>query len=249
MAMLLLKHMCKRGVYMSIEVSLVGLKNKMVAQTHKSRVIANNLANINTTGFKKDKMFYGVLEQNIQMRLETDFSQGALVQTSNPLDFAISGRGFFTVETDDGEAYTRDGHFTAGTDGILRTRNGNPVLGYGGWINISTDGMKVGKITVNMHGEVFVDDVLIDTLRIVDFDPLSELKKSGQNLLVAGGNVISREKDSSMVLQGKLEKSNVNPANELINLIELQRQFESTKKAMQSIEEALKKAATQVSRF
>lgn len=234
---------------MSIEISLVGLKNKMIAQTHKSRVIANNLANINNTGFKKDRMFFKVLEKTTQMSMETDFSQGALIETGNPLDFAITGRGFFTIETNNGEAYTRGGHFTAGTDGILRTSNGSPVLGQGGWINISPDGTNTGEISINTNGEVFVNNELVDAFRIMDFENLSELKKSGNNLLVAGKGAIGRVADNPTVIQGKLEESNVNPAIELIDLIELQRQFESSQKAMAAIEDALKKAATQVSRF
>jgi len=234
---------------MSIEISIISLKNKMVAQTHKSRVIANNLANISTTGFKKDEMFFNVLEQTTQMKVETDFSQGALIETDNPLDCAISGRGFFVIETEKGEAYTRNGHFIVGSDGILRTSAGDPVLGDGGLINVSLDGEKSGKITVSARGEIFIDDELIDTLKIMDFENLSGLKKLGKDLLVDGGNALGRVVDEPTVFQGKLEESNVNPANELINLIELQRQFESSQKAMKAIEDALKKAATQVSQY
>jgi len=234
---------------MSIETSLISIKNKMIAQTHKNRVIANNLANLNTTGFKKDMLFFKIYDENIQLNIETDFSQGSLTQTNNPIDMAISGRGFFTVETDNGEAYTRNGHFTVGQDGVLRTSNGNPVLGQGGWINVSTDGMKTGNITVNIHGEIYVDDIFIDKLKITDFDSLPELKKIGHSLYKVEENTIRKITDESTILQGKLEQSNVNPASEMINLIELQRQFESSQRVMKAIEEALKKSATQVSRF
>ncbi len=234
---------------MSIETSLISLKNKMIAQTHKNRVIANNLANLNTTGFKKDMLFFKIFDENTQLNIETDFSQGSLTQTNNPVDMAISGRGFFTIESDNGEAYTRNGHFTVGQDGVLRTSTGNPVLGQGGWINVSTDGMKTGNITVNIHGEIYVDDILTDKLRITDFDSLSELKKIGHSLYTVEENSISKIIDEPTVLQGKLEQSNVNPASEMINLIELQRQFESSQRAMKAIEETLKKATTQVSQF
>ncbi|HCK99464.1 MAG TPA: flagellar hook-basal body protein [Candidatus Marinimicrobia bacterium] len=234
---------------MSIEISIISLKNKMVAQTHKSRVIANNLANVNTTGFKKDEMFFNVLEQTTQMKVETDFSQGAMIATGNPLDFALSGRGFFVVETEKGEAYTRNGHFMTGSDGILRTSDGDPVLGDGGLINISLDGEKSGKITVSAKGEIYIDNELIDTLKIMDFDNLSGLNKLGKDLLVDGGNALGGVVDNPMVFQGKLEESNVNPANELINLIELQRQYESSQKSMKAIDDALKKAATEVSQY
>jgi len=206
---------------MSIEISIISLRNKMAAQTHKSRVIANNLANINTTGFKKDEMFFNVLEQTTQMKVETDFSQGALIETGNPLDFALSVPGFFTIETDKGEAYTRNGHFITGSDGILRTSAGEPVLGNRGLIDISLDGAKSGKIAVSAKGEIFIDDELIDILRIMDFDNLSGLKKSGKDLLVDEGSALGRVVDNPTIFQGKLEVSNVNPANELINLISI----------------------------
>lgn len=234
---------------MSIEISIISLKNKMVAQTHKSRVIANNLANINTTGFKKDEMFFNVLEQTTQMKVETDFSQGALIETSNPLDFALSGRGFFVIETDEGEAYTRNGHFMSGSDGILRTSDGKPVLGNRGLIDISLDGEQTGKFTVSAKGEIFIDDEFIDTLKIMDFDNLSGLKKSGKDLLVEDGNALGGVADNPTIFQGKLEESNVNPANEMINLIELHRQYESSQKSLKAIDDALKKAATQVSQY
>jgi len=91
------------------------LKNAMVAQLNRNNVVANNLANVNTNGFKRDVMFSEFLsdEQNKSSvsQVETDFSQGSFVQTNNQLDMAISGAGFFTVEHGDGLAFTRDGHF------------------------------------------------------------------------------------------------------------------------------------------
>ena len=236
-----------------MDLKLTELKNTMIAQTHKNSVVANNLANVNTTGFKRDVMFFEVLKKNetpeVQMKVETDFSQGPLRQTNNPLDLAISGRGFFTIDTGDGEAYTREGHFTVDEGGILKTSDGNPVLGRGGWINLSIDGIKVGEVTINTRGEIFMGDELIDTLKITDFDSYSDLKKAGGNLFVAGENVIPRELEDPVILQGKLEGSNVNPVREMIDLIEIQRQFESSQRAVRTIDSALRKAANDISRY
>lgn len=256
--MLLPKNKVNKGEGISMDLKLTELKNAMIAQTYKNDVVANNLANVNTVGYKRDMMFYQILDTNmeskLQMKTETDFSQGPLKQTNNPLDFAISGAGFFTIEMDGKIAYTRDGHFTVDQEGILKTTSGRPVLGQGGWINISRDGLKIGEISVSARGDIYtdsqlVDSYLIDTLRITDFDTYSNLKKVGENLFIAEEGVNPNELDEPTIIQGKLEGSNVSPVTEMIKLIELQRSFESSQRAIRTIDTALGRAVREISRF
>lgn len=231
------------------------LKEMMSLQILKNDVVANNLANVSTKGYKEDVIFCELLnqkgEQLSKIHKGFNFSQGSIEQTDNPLDLAISGRGFFVVENDGGEAYTRNGHFSVDKDGFLRTSNGNPILGQGGWINISRDGEKVGEFVVTSDGDIYVDGEFIDTLRVVDFDSYEGLGKIGSGLFVSNDDMIARDLDESSVLimQGKLEESNVNPVSEMIELINIQRKFESGQKAISSIDEALRKTVNNVGSF
>ncbi|MDP8241025.1 MAG: flagellar hook basal-body protein [Candidatus Hatepunaea meridiana] len=234
-----------------MNIKLEILKNAMIAQTRKTGVTANNLANLNTSGYKRDVAFVDYLKdsQNSNLKVETDFSQGQLKQTNNPLDLALAGRGFFTVETNQGETYTRNGHFQVGQDGLLKTSNGNPVIGNGGWINISTDGMKAGKINVTTRGEVYQNNELIDVLRIVDFESYIGLKKTGENLFVNTGNISSELVDEPVVKQGNLEVSNVSPVGEMIEMIEIQRQFESSQRTAKIIDSVLGRAVNDIGKY
>ncbi len=234
-----------------MDVNLEKLKGTMIAQLRKNDIVANNLANINITGYKKDVVFLEVLkdETNPKVNIQTDFSQGSLKQTDNPLDLAISGPGFFTIETDQGEAYTRDGHFTVDEQGVLRTSGGNAVLGQGGWINLFTDETKAGEVNVTRLGDIYVNDTLIDTLRITDFEDYSGLRKIGENLFRVSPDVGFRSVEEPNVLQGNLEESNVSAVQEMVNLIEIQRQFESSQRIVKTIDRALGRAVNQVSRF
>lgn len=233
-----------------MNINLVKLKQVMTAQTYKNDVVANNLANINTTGYKKDIMFLDVLadvEADVKMKVQTDFSQGTLKETGNPLDLALNGRGFFTVERDSEIQYTRDGHFSVDNEGFLTTSAGHHVLGAGGWIHLTLDGEKVGNISISQVGEVFVNDELIDTLQLVDFNDYSQLTKAGDNLFANAANGYTTE--DVFVIQGNLEGSNVSPVNEMIGLMNIQRSFESSQRAVRTIDQALRKAANEVGRY
>jgi flagellar basal-body rod protein FlgG len=234
-----------------MDVHLDNLKSMMVAQTQKTDVVANNLANVNTTGYKRDVAFFRFLEgsQQTVLRMHTDFTQGQIRQTENPLDLAISGPGFFAVETAQGEAYTRDGHFSVDRRGRLTTSDGNPVLGHGGAILLSLDGVKTGEVTVTERGEVYVNGEFVDRLKIVEIPHGGQVKKVGTNLFRINGNVVSDLIEEPKVYQGNLEASNVNPIEEMVNLIEIQRQFESSQRAVQTIDRAMERAANQLGRY
>ena len=228
------------------------MKQAMLGQLQLNEVIANNLANINTRGFKKDLIFFEMLKEgdkNTKAREATDFAQGALTETNNPLDLAISGRGFFTIQTEDGIAFTRDGHFKLDGDGVLRTQQGQAVLGEGGEIVLVDNDLKPEQITVTRNGEIYLGDMFIDRLAIKDFEDYSKLQKRGENMFVVDESVQPISLQEPEVHQGFLEEANVNPAEEMIQLIEVQRQFESIQRMVRTLDETFRKAATEVGKY
>jgi flagellar basal-body rod protein FlgF len=158
----------------------------------KLDVLANNLANINTPGFKQDKLIFRVPEASegegdsytdhlqgpsaaMARDAWTDFSQGVLKHSGNPLDVALDGMGFFCIQTPGGTHYTRNGRFTVNEDGVLATMGGHPVLGEGGEIRI--DGT---DISVDDEGKISVDGGEVGALKIVTVTQPGSLKKNGQ---------------------------------------------------------------------
>ncbi len=234
-----------------MRIDLERLKNTMTAQVYKNDITANNLANINTTGYKKDIAFAQLVKDSVKLQVEvkTNFSQGQLETTDNPLDIAIRGRGFFTILKDGQEFYTRNGHFNISSYGILQTSDGLPVLGDGGEINLSRGDLTVGEILISDHGEIYIDDDYAGNLKIVDFDDYKGLQKKGQNLFAADPRMVPEVLDEPDLQQGKLEGSNVNPLQEMVKLIELQRNFESSQRAITTIDRAEGKAANEISRY
>lgn len=233
-----------------MEINLPKLKNALIAQSTKTDVISNNLANIDNVGFKKEQAFFEMISDKMKsdtkLTVKTDFRQGRLDETNNSLDLAISGRGFFTVETEDDVAYTRDGHFKLDEDGVLRTSSGHAVMGYNGQIILNTDGITPKEIVVSKEGEIFVDGDLRDKLNITDFENTENMKKIGGNLFLAGDNMIEMEVLQAEIKQGFLEKSNVNPVEEMMGLIEVQRQFESTQKMVRALDDTFKIAVNRI---
>ena len=193
-------------------------------------VVTNNLANVNTPGFKRVLMeefsqhipknrgdSYNLLIFPRFKRTDVVLEQGALRETGNPLDVALKGRGFFAVKTKAGEVYTRNGHFFVGADGTLVDANGNPVL------DISDREIVLSgksKVTITEDGVVYDGDKKVGVLKIVDF---SSVKPLGNSYYAGNGQPMATD---AAVLQGYLEDSNVNPVKEMVNLIEAQRRFE-----------------------
>jgi flagellar basal-body rod protein FlgF len=223
---------------------LIGLSRQMVLERQMD-VVANNLANINTNGFKADKpVFQEYLmpvahEDNfvggdrrlsyVQDRAAFhDFSQGSAEQTKNPLDVAIDGGGFLVVQTPAGERYTRDGGLQINNQGQLVTVSGNPVLGANGPIvfqptdhdiSIAAD----GNISV-LEGVNRIDSIR-GKLRLVSFAQAQQLLKEGGNLYSAGEGGAAQPDTKSKVRQGFVEKSNVNSVTEMSHMIEVTRTY------------------------
>ncbi len=236
-----------------MNVQLDELKGVLNAQMRKSEVIANNLANLNSNGFKKDVAFFDILrnqsKSEVEVKVDTDFSQGVFQKTDNPLDVAISGNGFFMIESDHQTTITRNGHFTVDPEGYLKTSANDYVLGWGGRINLSLNGWDVQNIRISKDGDIYADDRLIDQLKIVELDELKDVQKTRNNAFRFKLDNFGSEDTKSVVLQGYLEGSNVNAIDEMISLIEIERQFESTQKVIRTIDETMQKTTNTIGRF
>ncbi len=183
----------------------------------------------------------------------TVFSQGALKQTENPFDMALDGEGFFTVAVDGQERYTRNGSFLLNDEGTLVTKDGHPVLGQNGEINIKKNNFVIdekGNVyqnaefgdnperLVSMMENEWQDLELIDTLKIADFARERYLKKEGNSFwkstFESGDAVQTQLGAETKVIQGFLEGSNVNPVTEMVKMIEINRAYEANQKVIQS---------------
>ena len=198
--------------------------------------ISNNLANISTNAFKKDIISFN---QTLSMQYisETDFSPGPVIHTGNKLDLALASRGFFKIQTSDGIRYTRDGSFSINKEGFLTTQNGDKVLGRNGPIKINGS-----KVSIGSDGQVIVDNGHVDTILVVDTKKPQLLKKEGDSYyLYQGGDEDLFQADNFDIRQSYLEKSNVNPTEEMIKMIETFRAYESAQKAIQCMDEMTNK--------
>lgn len=241
-----------KGIYTSA-LGLIPLQKKL-------EVIANNLANVNTTAFKRDDAFTNELisastlfrdgtinptDKDVSQQTTTDFSQGTLQQTGNNLDVALDGQGFFSIQTRNGIELTRDGSFTLSTDGTLVTRNGDTVMGTGGAIRLDNiQDLQKSQLVIERDGVVKAGDKIYGQIQIVAPENLNQLSKAGGNLytLKSAGVVKQVDPSAVSVRQGFLEGSNVNPIDEMIAMIQLQSNFEAGQKAIQSQDNSLGQA-------
>jgi len=212
-------------------------------QERKLEAVSNNLANADTTGFKKDTISF---DKQFKARINKDFSQGAILTTGNPLDFALSGEGFFKIETPEGIRYTRNGSFSLDSNGILVDQNGNLVMGQGGAITL--DNVKgIQDLSVNQNGEIFLDETIVDTLDIVTFKELSKIERDGKNLLSYMGNTTDELQVTLPIVQHRsLEKSNIKVVEEMVRMIDYHRMFETFTKSMMTFDEIDAKAINDV---
>lgn len=216
-------------------------------------IISNNLANINVIGFKKDRIsFQKILNQAsvtadapANVTILPDMEQGGLTATGNELDLAISGKGFFKINTANGIRYTRKGNFMLDPKGMLITQSGDQVMGKTGPIKIAGN-----NISIDNKGNIQTDMGQIGQLDIVDFDDYKGIVKEGKNQFMNPQNIPETAIPSeTTVSQGYTELSNVNAAEEMINMINATRAFESYQKSMRVIDELNDRAINQVGRL
>lgn len=232
-----------RGLF----IAMSGAKETLLAQG----VNANNLANVNSDGFRADfeqarsmpvfgpgqpSRVYAMTE-----RPGIDFKAGAIQTTGHDLDVAMQGQGWIAVQAKDGsEAYTRTGDLQVTSDGMLVTGSGLPVLSDGGPIslppyqkvNIGED----GTISVIPVGDNALGMAVVSRIKLVD-PPLDQLEKGTDGLMRVQGGAIAAASVDAKLITGALEGSNVNPVESMVQMIELQRQFELNIKMMKTLED------------
>jgi flagellar basal-body rod protein FlgF len=191
-------------------------------------IIANNIANSNTAGYKKDTPSFSAVMQELT---HTDLSQGPIRQTGNNLDLALSGNGFLSVKTDSGTLYTRAGNLTLDSSNQLVTQDGWPVLGStGSPIKVSS----AAGLSITSTGQVFDGDNPVGQLALVDFPANSLQKVKGGYFQPSNGATPPQQATTCTVQQGALEGANFNQIREMAKLIEITRNFESYQKTLKS---------------
>jgi len=199
-------------------------------------ILANNLANAATGGFKADQVtFSEALDAAtgapvIGATPYVDPAAGPVKQTGNPFDLAIDGDGYFVVESADGRQFTRDGAFRLSEDGTLVTRDGDPVQGSGGAIAIDP---QAASASVDGAGRVWVDGAQVAQLEIVTFPSESPPAKAGGNLFTGTGDTAVED---PKVIPGALEGSNVSVIAEMTRMIEIARGYEAYQKLVQTLD-------------
>lgn len=207
--------------------------------------IAANLANVDSHGFKRtsvstrefERVLRGRVEREISVKRQYDFAQGALRQTGEPYDFALSGAGFFVVEGPQGELLTRDGRFFVNDRGVLQTFEGLPVAWDGPRGTIEPNG---APVVVDAEGAVRQGPNAIGRLRLVDYADKAGLTIDSRGFFRASLKMIESPA-AAQVRQGHLEQSNVSSIDEMVALIAVQRQFESGTKVMTAIDQTYRR--------
>ncbi len=231
-----------RGLYTATASMLAGLL--------RHETIVHNLSNVRTIGYKADRAaltdFPSLLLTQVRgdqpgstigqvgtgvslADLVTDFSDGSLELTDQPLDFAVSGDGFFRLETPDGVRYTRDGRFQRDMDGRLVTADGYPVLGVDGPLTLPQ-----GQITVTPHGEVFVGESLVGQFSLARFDSPENLVKDGQTTFTSrGAEPQLLNSEEIQIYQGYLEGSNVDTTQAVTEMMSVLRAYQASQRLVQ----------------
>ncbi len=224
-------------------------------------VVANNIANMNTNGFQGEKMMFvqhlvrsrggeSVLGEKLNYVRDIatirDTSKGPITQTGNPLDVAIQGDGYFTIETRAGEQFTRNGRFQLDATGQLVTHSGDPVMSSSGqpFFFGPTD----TQITITGDGTVSTENGSLGKLRIVQFENDLALQQTGSILYRADPQNRAEEIEFPKLLQGSLESSNVQPIIELTRMIETHRSYEGVKSFIDKEDERQKTMIREVLR-
>ena len=218
-----------------------------VVQMRHLEVAAQDLANVNTSGYKSQRLAFGEVLANRLPPYErpgglvaisdqrTVLNQGAAYATGDPFNLALEGDGYFVIQTPRGERYTRNGGFTLKADGTLITAQGEPVLGEGGPLVIAGRKMEVAS-----DGTVRSNEGEVGKIRIVRFAEPRQVAKEGANLFVSTPTNL-QDAPEAQVVQGSLEQSNVSPIDSMVALISINRQFEAYERAMKLMDTVTEK--------
>jgi len=256
---------------------LYAAANAMRYRANEVETVANNLANVTTDGYKRDRIAVRSFGDLLMSRIEAapeetlrmqaippqvgvmnlggpigetefiDFSPGAPRVTGNPLDIFIEGPGFFAINTPNGERYTRAGSFTLDSEGKIVTQSGFEVQ------DASRNAIRItspAPININQDGTITQDGIPVAQLRLVEFPDLTALEKEGGTLFVpADPNAVPVPAVNSAVEQGTIEGSNVNAINSLVNLITAQRAYEAAARAVDMFNQSLSRVSGEIGRI
>ncbi len=245
----------------------------MINQQNRMDVLTNNLANVNTNGFKKEgatsQAFSDVLAFKIKDSTEggriarriginnpgvkigegyTDYSQGPIKSTGNTYDLALNDAGFFAIEYTNkaGETstkYTRDGNFTTNLSGELMTQDGDYVLNVDGK-RIKMD-PSILDTQINIHGQIIQDGAVVDQIQVTDFEDYNYLVHFGENFFEPIEGATEKEANAQ-IHSGFLETSNISVVDEMVNMLTVNRAYESNQKIITTIDGTLEIAANQL---
>lgn len=240
--------------------SLLVSLSQQLASFQSMDVIANNIANVSTPGYRREQPTFqeyvaqvppGEGENGVQTvsfvqdtGIVRDMREGPLQSTGATYDLALRGKGFFVVQTPNGERYTRNGHFTLDPAGQIVDDAGNPLLGDGGAITIATDD---GDVHIGADGTLSAKNGQLAKLRIAAFADEASLKKEGQNLFSAAA--APQAATDFKIDQGMLEGSNVQPVVEISRMVEVMRAYQATASMTQSQEDLLRQAIDKLGRI
>ena len=222
-----------------------------IRQERRFNIISNNLANVKTAGFKKDvPVFRKIVSQALDRAKSRErdgqaifFQPGEIQKTGSPLDLSIDGEGFFKIKTPYGTRYTRTGNFVLDKDNRLVTGSGFPVLGKNGEMFLNGS-----PVTIEADGTVKAGGNDMGQIALVTFADTKDLTKEGYTLFKVEDSRVEKEADQAQVLQGTLESSNVNAMEEMIQLMDALRTYESCLKVIQSKDETDSKAVNDLGR-
>ena len=217
----------------------------LVLYERLQEVLANNLANAPTDGFKADRMFSQLLGDSMApVPLNAlDLAQGSLRETGGQLDLALEGPGFFVVGTPQGERLIRGGAFQLDPAGQLVDAPGDPVLGVEGAITILGS-----EIEVQVDGSIVVDGEEAGILRIENAGDAAELSKEGLGRFQSNNPTESVNLADTRVRQGAIEESNVNMINGMVDLVTIQREFQANMNALKALDEMLGNVTNNIGR-
>ncbi|NMA25508.1 MAG: flagellar hook-basal body protein [Clostridiales bacterium] len=235
----------------------------MNVQRNKMDVLTNNVVNAETTGYKTDSLITSTFDEVMLNRINdpsisilgsnavggyaygthvdeliTDFTTGPLEQTDKYTDLTLVGDGFFTIETAGGQIrYTKSGNFSVNSEGYLVTQDGGYVLGQNGRIYVGS-----AAFSVSAAGEVTGSTVVPDALSIAAFEDPGVLRKAGNNLYSIYGDAQPVQSLDTTVRQGMLEGSNVNIADEMVDMISVYRKYEASQRIVSMTDKTLEHA-------
>jgi len=198
----------------------------------RQEIVANNLANADTDGFKAERVFARLIDEaHPAPDTATDFRRGTFKETNGSLDLATDSDGYFVVSTPQGERFSRGGTLQLSPEGILTDPAGHPLLGEKGQIKLGP-----GTVTIDRDGLVAVDGESVDRLRMESVPPGTPLQHDAGTLLVPATTRQALALGSRAVKQGFVEESNVNTISTMVDMISVQRAYANAAKALTTLD-------------